>query len=349
MKLRVVSIVTVLALVGLLLAAFFVQAETKVKIQVGVAPTTSSSGFYLAKLRGYFDEQGLDVELIDFGGSGAEMLALIASNKMHVGGGSLTPGIFNAISKGTNLKVVGDKARIIADPDKSHDAVVVRKDLVDSGQWKSVKDFKGMKVAMGSSGKTNAMIIGFDRLLRKHGLTLNDVELIGVKYPAMIAALKGKQVDAACAIEPFITKAEEMEIATRVRGLGETMPNFQVAVVFYSEDFTKKHPEEAKKFMVAYAKGLRDYTNAYVHGVGTEGVTNDLVKVLKVKDKALYTKMRVVGFHPDACVDKKTVGEAIDWYLENGQIKQKVTVDQVVDNSYCEYVREVLGEFKPGQ
>lgn len=347
MKSRWIIFVVVLALLTSL--AVFVGiagAQKSDKIVVGVAPTTSSSGLYLAALRGYYKEQGLDVELMDFGASGAQMLPLIASDKLQVGGGSVTPGIFNAVARGSRIKIVGDKALIKKNPDESHVAVMVRKDLVDSGRWKTPKDFKGMKVAMGSPGKTNAHIIGFDRLLRKHGLTLNDVELFGVEYPAQVAALTGKQVDAACGLEPFVAKMVDMKVADRVVGMGETMPDFQVAVIFYSQDFAEKRPEDAKKFMVAYAKGLRDYINAFEYNIGTEGVIDDLIKVLKVKDKALYDRMRVVGFDPDACVDKQTIGEAQDWYFGEQQVEKKVPVDDLVDNSYCEYARQVLGEFK---
>jgi len=225
----------------------------------------------------------------------------------------------------------------------------VRQDHVDSGRYKGPKDLRGMKVAMGSPGYTNCMIIGLDRLLVKHGMSIADVEVIGVKYPAMIGALRAKQVDAACALEPFVAKAEQMGLAKCVQGLGETMPNFQVAVIFYSPDFAEKHRADAEKFMIAYAKGLRDYKNAFEHGVGTEGVINDLVKVLKVKDRDLYKKMRVVGFHPDACLDMEDIAEAQEWYNAHDQVPNKVNLDELVDNSFCEHVRKTLGEFKPGE
>jgi len=323
----------------------FAKDKTVKPIMVGLAPTTSGSGFYLAKVRGYFKEQGLNVKIAEFGKSGAEIFPLLAADKLQVGGGSLSPGLFNAVHQGIGARVVADKALI--DPKDSHDAILVRKDLVDSGKVKTGKDFKGLKVAMASPGLTNGMSMGLVRFLALHGLTEKDVKIVSIPYPQMVGALQYGQVDAACAIEPFIAKAVDMGAAVRFHGFEETIPNFQVAVVYYSEGFMKNRPDDARKFMVAYVKGLRDYINAFRHGVDTDRTIDDLSSVLKVKEKSLYRKMRAVGFNPDGYVNKKAMDEGQDFWFNHGYVKVKVPVENVVDDAWCDYAVKVLGKYQP--
>ncbi|MDP8223442.1 MAG: ABC transporter substrate-binding protein [Candidatus Lernaella stagnicola] len=314
-------------------------------IKVGVSPVVSSAGFYLAKLRGYFDEQGVNVELLSFGGSGPEIIPFVASNQFQVGGGSVSPGMFNAIAQGNEVKIVADKAKI--DPDDAHDAFLVRQDHIDSGRYRTPADLKGMTIGLASKGRTNILVIGLERMLKKHGLTLNDVELVGAPFPTQLAALNGKRIDAACSIEPFVAKAEQAKLAKRVWGYEEVTPGFQVAVVFYSPRFAKERRADAEKFMIAYIKGLRDYINAFRYGIGTESVIADLAKVLKVKDKSLYRRMRVTGFDPNGGVDKQSIAEAQDWFAAQGLIPHTVKVDGIVDDSFWKKAVEVLGDFQP--
>lgn len=342
MKHRLLAIIVVIAVFS---AAWLVgvNAAPDNVIKVGVSPVISSSAFYLAELRGYFAEQNLKVELVPFGKSGPEIIPLVASDQFQVGGGSVCPGMFNALAQGIKLRIVADKAKI--DPEGAHDAFLVRQDLIDSGRYKTGADLKGMTIALASPGRTNILAIGLERYLQKHGLTLNDVELVGVPFPGQLAGLAGKQLDAACSIEPFVAKAEAAKIAKRVWGYEDVTPGFQVATVFYSEKFSTERRDEAQRFMVAYVKGLRDYINAFRYNQGTEGVVDDLVKVLGVKDKDLYAKMRVTGFDPDGFVDKPSIGEAQDWFAAQGLVEKKVSINDIVDDSFCQYAVRQLGAF----
>ncbi len=335
-----------LAVLAACLLSFGVAFAKSEKIKVGVSPVISSSGFFLAQERGYFKELGLDVEIMQFGKSGAAILPVLASGDLQVGGGSLSPGVFNAVKSGVGVKIVADKASI--DPNDAHDAIILRKDLFDSGKVKSAKDFKGLKVGLASAGKTNILAIGLERFLKRGGLTLDDVTIVSVSFPEMVAAIDSKNIDAACPVEPFIAKAVDMGSAVRFHGFEETIPNYQVAVVYYGEGFIKDRPEDAKKFMLAYVKGLRDYINAFRYNVGRKEVVEDLTRVLKVKDAALYDKMRPTGFNPDGYVNAASIAEAQDWFAGHGMVKEKIDVNkQLIDNSFCDYAVEIIGPYKP--
>jgi len=326
----------------------------KMKVRVGISPVISSSAFYLGKLRGYFDEYGLDVDLTGFGKSGAGEIPLLASGDLEVAGGSVAPAVFRAIADGTKIKIVADKARI--DTRRSHTALMVRKALIDGKQWdqswsteQKCQALKGKKIAFTSPGYSNIYCIGMDRLMNKCGLSIKDIDIVGIEYPNQMAALQEGSLDGTASIEPFMTNTQDANLAEVAVDWGEVMPNFQVAVVYYGEQFIKNHPTAAKNFMIGYIKGLRDYINAFEYGIEQEAVINDLASVLKVKDKTLYPRMAVTKFHPDGYVDIQTLKEAQDWFAQAdpNNIPKKVNVDEIIDNSFCDFAVEKLGKFKP--
>ena len=80
-------------LVGVLVSLFwlpFAGAESKPAaevVKVGSSPVLSSAGIFLALEKGYFKEEGIEVELVPFAGSSAPMLPLLAKGELDVGGG----------------------------------------------------------------------------------------------------------------------------------------------------------------------------------------------------------------------------------------------------------------------
>ncbi|MEQ1722644.1 MAG: ABC transporter substrate-binding protein, partial [Pseudobdellovibrio sp.] len=131
-----------------ILLALNTLANEAPKIKVATSPAVSTAGVYLAQEKGFFKAEGLDVEITVFNSSGAPMTVLLAKGEIDVGAGNLTAGLYNAINKGNKLKVVADKGRV--EVDKKYIAMMVRKDLVESGRYKSLKDLKDLKVSLTS-------------------------------------------------------------------------------------------------------------------------------------------------------------------------------------------------------
>ena len=243
------------------LITFFISSAFAKTIKVGSSPVVSSAGIYLAKERGYFKEQGLDVEVTDFNNSGAPMTLLLSKGELDVGAGNITAGLFNAIAEGQKFKIVADKGHIAQN--KDYLALIVRNDHLKTGRFKTLKDLKGFKMGLTSLDGVSQEILT-ERFLQKAKLTLKDVSFVKISYAEMNLALKAGTIDATIQLEPFLTKAVLENIATIV-GLGsEVYPKQQSGTLFYSPQFIQNNPAEAKKFMLAYSKGISDYNNAFV-------------------------------------------------------------------------------------
>lgn len=311
------------------------------EVPVGIAPTMSSAAMYIAVERGYFEEQGIKPIVTAFDASGAKMVPVLAAGELFVAGGNINAGLYNAISSDIPIKIVADKGTVA----RGHGylALIVRKDLVENGRYKSYADLKGMKMAVTAKGVSQEIVT--ERYLKSAGLTLGDIELLTLSYKDMNLAFVNKGLDATVQIEPFVSQAVAENLAVRVEGNDVIYPEQQSAVMFYSPVFIEKHPETARKFMVAYVKGLRDYNDAFEYGKGKAELIALLVKAKVVKDAALAEKMAPVGLHPDGDMNVASLKDDLKWFVEKGYVSKAPDLDRVVDRSYIEYARKTLGPY----
>src|SRR5919202_2440621 len=163
---------------------------------------------YVALEKGYYQEQGLEIELTRMRGGG-EMIAPLASGQVDVAVGAPSAGLFNAIARDIPLRIVADKGSDFQG--RGFVALVIRKDLVDSGAIRDYADLKGRNLAIATRGSTNEIDVA--RAAEKGGLTLDDVEIETMGYPDMMTALANGSIDGAIVVEPFVTQAV-------ARGLG---------------------------------------------------------------------------------------------------------------------------------
>ena len=80
------------------------------KLKVGVLGTTGDAPLYIAFEKGYFREQNLDIEFVQFG-SALDMIAPLSAKQLDVGSGGIGAGLFNAFSQGIPIKLVAETVR----------------------------------------------------------------------------------------------------------------------------------------------------------------------------------------------------------------------------------------------
>lgn len=317
-------------------------AQDMLDIPVGISPVMSSAAMFIAQEKGYFKEQGLNVIINPFKASGAKMVPFLATGQLLVGGGNINAGMYNAIANDIPIKIVSDKGTV--SPGHGYLALVVRKDHVDSGRYKSFKDLKGMRMAVTANGVSQQIVT--EMYLKKVGLSLDDIDLKFLAYSDINIALANKSLDASVQIEPLVAAAVDKDIAVRVAGDDEIYPNQQSAAIFYSPVFMEKYPEQAKGFMVAYVKGLRDYNDAFEKNNGKDEIIKILTKHTRIKDAAIYNKVVPVGLSPDGMVNMLSLKQDAQWYHEKGYVKELPDIDNIVDLSFAKHAVKVLGPYK---
>ena len=311
-------------------------------VTIGITPAMSTAGLFVAYEKGYFKDQGINLVMQHVPRAGSQMIPFLATGKLMVGCGNLNAGLYNAIASDIPLKVVADKGTVT--PEHGYLALLVRKVHVDSGRYKSLKDLKGMTVALTARGVSQEIV--YERYLSKAGLSLTDVRFVNLSWGDMNVALSNGAIDATIQVEPLVAKAVEKGIAVRVMGDDEVYPNQQSAVIMYSPVFIKDKPELAKSFMVAYVQGMRDYYDAFEKNKGKEDVIKILMKHTKVKDRQTYDKVATVGLHHDALLNVDSMKQDARWLFEKGYVSSEPDIDNIADLSYVTHAVRKLGPYR---
>jgi len=324
--------------------AFAIPAVAADLVTVGAASTTSDAPIYIADKKGYFREEGLEVKVTNFR-SAADMVAPLATGQLDAGAGSASAGLYNAVASGVQIKIVADKAS--SPPGYGATKILLRKDHIESGRYKTAADFKGMKFAMNAPGVSNTATL--NELLTAVGLKYSDVDTVNLPFPDHVAALANKAVDASASVEPAATIAIRNGFAVLVKADDEIIPNHQIAVLLYSAGFARK-ADAATRFMRAYLRAVRFYNGALsdgrMSGPNADEVIAILAEATPIKDPAIYKAITPTGINPDGKVNLPSLTADLRFYRQQKLVTGLVRLDRVVDDSFVETVLKELGPYK---
>lgn len=313
-------------------------------VKVGIANTSADVGFFIARENGYFRDEGLDVHFIPFA-SAALMIAPLGTGQIDVGSGTVSAGLYNAVLRGVKLRVVADKGSM--QPGYDYSTLLVRKDLVDSGRFKSLADLKGMTVAVTAKGAGSESAL--NEALKKGGLTMHDVNVVYLGFPEDLPALENKKIDACITDEPTLTQAIDAGVAVRA-SKSPIYPGQQNAVVLYSEGFAANR-DLAERFMIAYVRALRFYNGALADGKLAGPNSGEVIKILvkdtKLKNAALYRQITPNGANPDGALQEAAMRNDLAYFKSQGYVTGKIHVADVVDESFVRAAVAKLGPYKP--
>ncbi len=308
-------------------------------IKVGSSPVVSSAGLYLASTKGYFKEEGLEVEITDFNSSGAPMTVLLSKGELDVGAGNLSSSFFNAFNAGQEFKIVADKGHL--EKGKDYIALIVRKDHIDSGKYKDFKDLKGFKMGLTALDGVSQQIVA-EKFLSLGGLKASDVEFVKLSYAEMNVALKSKNIDATIQLEPFLTKAVIDQIAVNVAPGSQAHAKQQSAAIFFSPKFFKERQDDGIKFLKAYLKGIADYNKSLTDPKMKESVIAELKKSIKINEDTVWNQMLPIGLFENGKIDKAALNEDLKWYVEKKYLTKLPNIDELVDESLVSKAYEQL-------
>jgi NitT/TauT family transport system substrate-binding protein len=317
------------------------------EVKIGTPLTLSDAPIVIAEAKGYCREQGIKTSIANLI-TGSQMVAPLGTGEIDVAAAATSAGLFNAEARGIGLKIVADKGSNL--PGYAYVSLLVRKELVDSGKYKGLKDLKGLRIAEpGKGGSTGSTI---NQALKKGGLRYDDAtHVYNMGFPEMIASMKNGGIDVGPVPEPFNTFGREQGVGVRFSA-EEFYPHQTVAAVLYGSNFMKKRPEVAHRFIVAYLKGARFYNGALKDGHFAGPNAAEFIDIMaehtRYKDKALYPKMIPNGCNPDGKVDRASLETDLAFYRENKFVQdQKIGVADVLDESYVDAALKTLGPYKP--
>jgi ABC-type nitrate/sulfonate/bicarbonate transport system substrate-binding protein len=227
-------------------------AQARIRVVLAEAMQPVCAPVYVAAEKGFFKEQGLDVQLVPFSkgklcldavvGGKADVATVAETPLMHLGFTKVPVAILSTIHFATrNTKCVVRRDKGIEKP----------------------ADLKGHKVGVPIGGNAEYLM---DKFLQKYGLTRNDVTVVNLNPPEMVGAIDRGDIDASFSWEPHIhrtltqlgDKAQVFEAEDLYR---ET---FDIAAM---KDWADKNSETCKRLLRALVQA-----NAYIRSNKDESV-----------------------------------------------------------------------------
>jgi NitT/TauT family transport system substrate-binding protein len=239
-------------LLGLGASAQAAPEKPKITIAVGGKAALFYLPLTIAERRGYFIEEGLQVEIVDFPGGAKALQAMMGGSADVVSGGF--DHVIHMNSKGQNLQAFVAQ---LATP-----ALSLGVTSAQAAKYKSARDLKGMKIGVTAPGSSTHLFLSY--LLASVGLTDDDVAVIGVGTGATaVAGVRSGQLDAIVNVEPAITAlershhiaivAETISVKGSVAVYGAALPS---GCLYTQRDFVQKNPATVQALANAMLKAL---------------------------------------------------------------------------------------------
>ena len=329
-----------LAIVWLVCAAAPLQAADKV--QVGTTFSITDLPFFIAQSRGYFIDEKLTVEFINFD-SAARMIAPLASGDLDVAAGGPSAALYNSIARNIGVRIVGDKSS--TPPGRPGQTLLVRKTLIESGRVKTLADFKGLKIASAAPGSSAMGTL--NRLYKLAGLGPNDIERVYLGFPQQIVALQNGAIDAALPTEPFASEAVRQGYAAPFMTDDQIYPGHQISVLIYSDLFRTQRRDVALRFMRAYLRGVRAQNAAIEDGRLTGPDGEEFISLITaqtpVKDRALLRNLRLSANDGDGALNVASLEEDFEVFKAEGLLEGKIALRDALDPTFAQEAAASLG------
>ena len=292
-------------------------ARSSQKVVVGVLPFSSSGPVFLALDRGYFRDEGLDVDLALFQAAPPIAMAT-AADEVTFGVTAITAAAFNLAAE-NRIKFVAGQAQ----EKKGHSGnlILVTKEAYDRG-IDSLEELFEQPFGLTQMGSPSHYQLG--QLADGQGIESGDLDIRAFQtLPNLVAALKSAAITWAIIAPPIATDLIELGAVVSL-GPYSDYGSFQFGAVFTSAETVNNNPYLVRRFLRAYAKGLSDYSEIVQRpnsdrALVAAGVVGRYVYPDLGPEEAARKVLGSAFFlDPTGQVDVKDIQRQIDWYYRNG-------------------------------
>ncbi|MCI0505269.1 MAG: MetQ/NlpA family ABC transporter substrate-binding protein [Gammaproteobacteria bacterium] len=323
-KLKVILVIA-------LMMMFSLTSYAGEKIRIGWVYAMANAPVLVANEKGYFKEQGIDVEIKEFKSGPLLHQALSAGelDMAYIG----APPVYHWFSRGL-------ESRILAKVNYGQAAVISRK---DSGV-NQLSDLKNKKMAGVRKGS------GMDVLLR--GYVLGDaaklkpdteLEIVSMPTGNMDSAVDEKVVNAAFIWEPFTSQSLIRGNTQLIFDMNKAVPKYPWYIVMAMPDTLKNKRTEVIKVLRAHKQAV-EYLNSKPNaGNGIIAKAFNLGEVTDVNGKkhgpteiVAMARERLGWEYELKKEDMEFIQRLMNYSYELGFIKKRLTVEEIVDNSFMQ-------------
>lgn len=233
----------------------------------------------VAESLGYFKDEGIDPQIIDFAGGSQALRAVVGGSADVVSG---------AFEHTVNMQAKGQRMRAFVLQGRAPQIVLAVSNKTMGG-FKSVADLKGKKIGVTAPGSSTNVMANF--VLAQAGLKPSDVSIIGVGATnTAIAAIRQGQIDALSHLDPVITILErggDIRVVTDTRVVAEADRVFggpMPAGCFYApQTFIDRHPNTVQALTNAMVRACK-----WIQQAGPSEIIRVVPEGFLLGDRAVY-------------------------------------------------------------
>ena len=150
-------------------------------------------------------------------------------------------------------------------------------------------------------------------------------------------------MDAAIVAEPNATTAEDLRAAVKWRSYGDLRPGLQAGAIVYGPALAGAQAELGRRWMLAYARGVRDYTSLLRQAGGRQELAMLLAPRLPIRDRQLYDRVSYADLDPNLQMNEPSLAELLAWSTARGLVTGSIDLSRAMDTSYTQYALGRLG------
>ncbi len=231
-------------IVGLLVLGVFLagSASAAEPIKLGMSTWLGYAPLYLAKEKGFFTKQGIDVEIVVIE-SPADRRAAFAADKIQGMATTVDTHVMTAAAENP----IPLKQVLAMDDSHGGDGMVAKNEI------KTLQDLKGKTVA--AQLGAGASYFWLNYVLSQNGMKLSDLKMVDMKAGDAGAAFVAGKVDAAVTWEPWLSRAKATTFGHVLLSSDQT-PGIIVDSLAFKPAYLAKHKAEVKKIVAGWNEAV---------------------------------------------------------------------------------------------
>ena len=326
---KLFAILLVLTLAAGLLTGCAEEKEGLTKIKISeVAHSVFYAPQYVAMSQGFFEEEGLEVELLNGGGADKVMTSVL-TGEVQIGLAGPEACIY------VHLEGSEDAPKVFAQLTNCDGAFLVGR-AEEAFAWENLR---GKTIIGGRKGGVPEMTLEY--VMKQNGVVpqVDAVVDTSVQFNMMAGAFTGGNGDYVALFEPTATEVELAGQGYVLCSIGAESGEIPYTAYFASQSYLKEHGDLVQKFTNAIAKGqkwVENHTDLEVaQAIQNQFPDTDLAVLQQVS-----ARYRAIGaWKAVPTMESEDFDRLMDVMEDAGELEARVDFDQFVTNEFAEKVK----------
>lgn len=327
MKKLIIVVTSIIVLVTISVILIFYNSDNNSKLtKVKVAEVTHSVFYapqYIAIEKGYFEEEGLDVELTLTSGADNVMAAVLSGDaNIGLSGSEATIYVYNKGEK--------DYVKTFAQLTQKDGSFLISRKKINNF---NIDNLKGKYVIGGRQGGMPEMTLEY--ILKQNNINPKKDLIIdtSIDFASMAGAFIGGTGDFVTLFEPLATQIANKGYGYKVAQLGTLTDNVPYTAYNARKSYIKNNKETIKKFTKAIQKGL-DFVNNNTSDKIAKEIMNQFPDTAYNDIKNAVESYKKNNTWPKTTTfSKKSFDHLQDIVIEAGFLKDKVSYNDLINEN----------------